>query len=147
MVNVRSNHHQEFTALLTPGRTGPPGSDDCRARSFMLSSCSVMVRNSVRTVMWLSCVACTTRVPQVPAPAAASAPRAPSSAVVAGPKQTIRYCSSTIFVWDAPYCVREVTPEQQRRRDWTRRLTYQDGRVVREDDINGRGELVYDEDD
>jgi hypothetical protein len=55
---------------------------------------------------------------------------------------TVKYCAHTVQVRDVERCVFELTPEQQRKRAWTQRLTYRDTRVVRREFVSGSGTLI-----
>ncbi len=59
------------------------------------------------------------------------------------PTESVRLCTPVGNEWEEPKCLREFTPEEQRRKSWVERLTFRNGRVSRMDSINGRGSLMW----
>jgi hypothetical protein len=56
--------------------------------------------------------------------------------------ETVRYCAGTVTEWEVHHCIWELTPEQQRRRPYSQRLTYRNGVFVRYETISASGNLV-----
>ncbi len=69
-------------------------------------------------------------------------PQAPAAIEGAAPGETYRYCAGTVTEFEIHDCIYELTPEQQRRRGYSQRLVYKDGRQIRFENVNGLGVLV-----
>lgn len=78
-----------------------------------------------------------------PATVAKSPPSA-RDAATAG--ETVRYCAGTVTHFDIHDCIFELTPEEQRRRNFSHRLVYKNGRLIRFEVIDGRGHPYEQED-
>lgn len=80
----------------------------------------------------LALAACGAKLPVVTAPV--------------GPKpdpnaEVIRYCAGTVTEWDEHRCIWELSPEQQRHRSLSQRLTIRGGKLLRFDTITGSGAI------
>jgi hypothetical protein len=53
--------------------------------------------------------------------------------------EVIRYCAGTVTEWDEHRCIWELTPEQQRHRAFSQRLTIRGGKLVRFETVTGSG--------
>jgi hypothetical protein len=69
---------------------------------------------------------------------AAPAPVAKSSS---SNRVTYRYCGGTVTEHEVHRCIYQLTQEQQRRRGYSQRLVFEDGKFVRYEEVNGLGIL------
>jgi len=53
----------------------------------------------------------------------------------------VRYCAGTVTEWDEHRCIWELTPEQQRHRALSQRLTIRGGKLARLETITGTGDI------
>ena len=58
--------------------------------------------------------------------------------------EVIRYCAGTVTEWDEHRCIWELTPQQQRRRSLSQRLTIRGGKLVRFETVTGSGAIRED---
>lgn len=75
---------------------------------------------------------------------AVAPPSAPPPPRNAEPAEVVRYCSGTVTEWDEHRCIWELTPEQQRHRSFSQRLTIRGGKLIRFETITGSGALRED---
>jgi YD repeat-containing protein len=55
--------------------------------------------------------------------------------------ETYKYCAGTVTEWEEHKCIWELTPEQQRRRSYSQRLVYRNGRLERFETVTGSGAI------
>ena len=92
---------------------------------------------------WLACltgasIACASQAPVAQTPRAA-ARQQDDPTEKASEVETYKYCAGTVTEWEEDKCIWELTPEQQRRRGYSQRLVYRDGRLERFETITGSG--------
>ena len=81
--------------------------------------------------------------------ACGATPAAVQAPLVAKPDpnaEIVRYCAGTVTEWDEHRCIWELTPEQQRHRSYSQRLTIRGGKLLRFETVTGSGALCEGED-
>jgi|GEM_PF-2986668 len=84
-------------------------------------------------------VGCAAHAPVARTPLAV--PVVDEPAAPASEAETYKYCAGTVTEWEEHKCIWELTPEQQRRRGYSQRLVYRNGRLERFETVTGSGAI------